>query len=132
MGALDSQRDEQQVPLLVSHRIWCPKRRSKVLVKQIGKRCEDLLRQQGDEQGWTMVERAVQPDHVPLVVRVWPAVSAADGVKECQGCSAFTLRKGFPARHRLPSLGTRSYFASPAGHVSRATIPRSSEAQSRQ
>jgi REP-associated tyrosine transposase len=120
------------VHLIVYHLIWCPKRRSKVLVNQIGKRCEQVIRQKCDEKGWTILELAVQPDHVPLFVRVWPSVSAAEVVKECTGCSAFTLRKEFPELHRLPSLWTRSYFASTAGNVRSETIQRSIEAQSRQ
>ena len=45
MGNLDYQHDEHQVHLIVYHLIWCPKRRRKVLVNQIGSRCEDLIRQ---------------------------------------------------------------------------------------
>ncbi len=112
--------------------IWCPKRRRKALVNQIGKRCDDLIRQKCDEKGWTILELAIQPDHVHLFVRVWPSVSAADVVKECKGFSAFTLRKEFPELHRLPSLWTRSYFASTAGNVRSETIQRYIEAQSRQ
>ena len=132
MDHLDSQRDEQQVHLMVSHLIWCPKRWRKVLVHQSGTRCEDLLHQTCDEKGWTMLELAVQPEHVQLFVRVWPWVRAADVVKECKGGSAFTLRKEFPELLKLPALWTRSYFASTAGNLSRETIQRSIEAQSRQ
>src|SRR5215467_11291297 len=66
MDHLDSQRDEQQVHLMVSHLIWCPKRRRKVLVHQMGKHCDDLMRQKCDEKGWTILDLAVQPDHVHL------------------------------------------------------------------
>jgi len=76
-----------------------------------------------------MLELALQPEHVHLVVRVWPWVSAADVAQECKGGSAFTLRKEFPELHRLPALWTRSYFASTAGNVSSETIQRSIEAQ---
>jgi len=96
------------VHLLVSPLIWCPKRRSKVLVKRIGKRCEDWMRQKGDEKGGMILERAVQPAHVPRFVRTWPSVSAADGVKEGKGFAAFTLRTEVPELQRLPSLWTRS------------------------
>ncbi len=144
MGNLDYQRDEHHVHLIVYHLIWRPKRRRKALVNQIGKRCEDLIRQKCDEKGWTILELASQPDHVHLFVRVWPSVSAADVVKECKGFSAFTLRvhaprsrsaftlrKEFPELLKLPSLWTRSYFASAAGNVSSETIQRYIEAQSR-
>jgi serine/threonine protein kinase len=45
---------------------------------------------------------------------------------------AFTLRKEFSELHRLPSLWTRSCFASTAGNVSSETVQRYIEAQSRQ
>jgi putative transposase len=41
-----------------------------VLVNQLGKRCEGLIHQKCDEKGWTLLELAVQPDHVRLFVRV--------------------------------------------------------------
>jgi putative transposase len=101
-----------------------------VLVNQIGTRCEELIREQCQEKGWTILELAVQPDHIHLCVRAWPEVRAADSVKECKGYSAFVLRKEFPELHKLPSLWTRSYFASTAGAVSGETIARSIAAQS--
>jgi putative transposase len=104
----------------------------RVLVNQVGQRCEELIRRKCDEKGWTILELAVQPDHIHLFVRVWPSVSAAEVVKECKGSSAFTLRKEFPELHRLPSLWTRSTFASTAGNVSGEIIQRYIEAQSRQ
>ena len=49
LGNLDYQRDEHHMHLIVYHLIWCPKRRRKVLVNQIGKRCEDLIRQKCED-----------------------------------------------------------------------------------
>lgn len=124
--------------LIVYHLIWCPKRRSKVLVNQIGTRCEELLRQKCDETGWTI-------DAGPGgAARSRPSVCAGLAVGERGGCgqsvqrsfrvhaAAFTLRKEFPELLKLPSLWTRSYFASTAGNVSSETIQRDIEAQSRQ
>ena len=127
---LEYQHDEHHVHLIVYHLIWCPKRRRKVLVNQIGKRCEELIQQKCNEHGWTILELAIQPDHIHLVVRAWPSVSAAEIGKECKGYSAFVLRKEFPELHKLPSLWTRSYFASTAGAVSGETIARYIAAQS--
>jgi putative transposase len=124
------QHDAQHVHLIVYHLIWCPKRRRKVLVNQIGKRCEELIREQCTEHGWTILELAVQPDHIHLFVRAWPEVRAAEIVKECKGYSAFILRTEFPELHTLPSIWTRSYYASTAGAVSGETIARSVAAQS--
>src|SRR5215470_908971 len=101
MSTLDYQCDEHRVHLIVYHLIWCPKRRRKVLVNPIGTRCEELIRQKCAEKGWTILELALQPDHVQLFVRVWPSVSAAEVVKECKGLSAFLLRKEFPELLKL-------------------------------
>jgi hypothetical protein len=44
IDSLDYQRDEHHMQVIVYHLIWHRKRRSKVLVNQIGKRCEGLIR----------------------------------------------------------------------------------------
>jgi putative transposase len=106
--------------------------RKKVLANQVGQKCEELIRQKCSETGWTILELAVQPDHSHLFARVWPSVSAVEVAKECKGFPAFTLRKEFPDLHRLPSLWTRSYFASTTGNVSGEITQRYIEARSRQ
>ena len=121
--ALDYQRDEHRVHLIVYHLIWIPKRRKPVLTGPIAADCRKLIEQRCSEKGWSVLELAIQPDHVHLFVQVWPTDSAAEVVKECKGLTAYELRKKYPAiLKKLPSLWTRSYFASTAGNVSAATI----------
>jgi putative transposase len=72
---------------------------------------------------------AIQPDHIHLFVRAWLTTSAADVVKACKGLTSFELRKAYPELRKLPSLWTRSYFASTAGTVSAQTIARYVAAQ---
>jgi putative transposase len=109
--------------LIVYHLIWIPKRRKPVLTGPIAPDCRKLIEQKCTEKGWSVLELAIQPDHIHLFVRVWPTDSAADVVKECKGLTAYELRKKYPAiLKKLPSLWTRSYFASTAGNVSAATI----------
>jgi putative transposase len=50
-------------------------------------------------------------------------------VRECKGITSFHLRREFAHLRRLPSMWTRSYFASPAGNVSQRTIQRYIDAQ---
>jgi putative transposase len=76
-----------------------------------------------------VVQLAIQPDHVHLFVRVWPTTSAADVVKECKGLTSHELRKRYPVLLKMPSLWTRSYFASTAGNVSQETVQRYIAAQ---
>jgi len=123
------QRDEHRVHLIVYHVIWCPKRRKPILVNEVKKECEHQIRSKCAEKGWEVLELAVQPDHVHLFVRCWPTDSAAGVVKECKGLTSRRLRQQFKHLLRLPSLWTRSYFASTAGNVSSETIRRYIEAQ---
>jgi putative transposase len=129
-GTMEYQRDEHRVHLIVYHLIWCPKRRKPILTGKIKDRLIELVQQKCEEKGWDIRELAVQPDHVHLFVRVWPTDSAADVIKEIKGITSFHLRKEFaPILSKLPSLWTRSYFASTSGNVSAQAIQRYIEAQ---
>jgi putative transposase len=119
---MDYQRDEHRVYLIVYHLVWTPKRRKPVLVGNIAADCRRLIEQKCAEQGWTVLELAVNPDHVHLFVRTWPTISAAEVVKECKGITSHELRQKYPVLKKLPSLWTRSYFAATAGNVSGETI----------
>ena len=126
---MDYQRDEHRVHLIVYHLIRCPKRRKAILIGSLKDRLIQLIAEKYAEKGWDILELAVQPDHLHLFVRVWPSDSAAQVVKEVKGFTAFHLRKEFvPALSKLPSLWTRSYFASTAGNVSAETIQKYIEA----
>jgi putative transposase len=126
---LEYRRDEHRVHLVVYHLIWCPRRRKPVLVGPIADRCQVLLEQKCTEHRWDILTLAIQPDHIHLFVRVWPTDSAADVVKECKGVTSFFLRREFPLLQRLPSMWTRSFFASTAGTVSKQTLQRYIDAQ---
>jgi putative transposase len=126
---MDYQRDEHRVHLIVYHLIWCPKRRKPVLVGAVAEDCRRLIRGQCEDRGWKVLELAIQPDHVHLFVQVWPGDSAALVVKECKRVTSFYLRKAHKDLLKLPSMWTRSYFASTAGNVSAETIQRYIEAQ---
>jgi putative transposase len=129
MNADNYQRDEHRVHLITYHLIWCPRRRKPVLVGEVKARCEHLIRARCETKGWTILALAIQPDHLHLFVRCYPTDCAADVVKECKGVTSFALRKEFPQLRKLPSMWTRSYFASTAGNVSGETIERYIEAQ---
>jgi putative transposase len=123
------QRDEHRVHLIVYHLVWAPKRRKAVLVGAIARDCKALIEQKCAEQGWAVLELAIQPDHVHLFVRCWPITSAAEVVKECKGLTSHELRDKYPALKKLPSLWTRSYFAATSGNVSSEVIQRYLAAQ---
>ncbi len=123
------QRDEHRVHLIIYHLIWCPRRRKPVLVGPVAGKCRELIEGKCAEQGWEVLALAIQPDHLHLFVRVWPSDSASEVVKECKGITSFLLRREFPHLLKLPSMWTRAFFASTAGHVSQETIQRYIAAQ---
>jgi REP-associated tyrosine transposase len=100
-----------------------------VLVGPVAARCRALIVGKWTEKGWDILALAMQPDHIHVFVRVWPSDSAAEVVKECKGITSFHVRREFPPLLKLPSMWTRSYFASTAGNVGQQTIQRYIDAQ---
>ncbi len=99
------------------------------MVNGVKEDCMQLIKSKCEEKGWGVLELAVQPDHVHWFVQVLPTVSASDVVKQCKGATSRVLRKKYPHLLKLPSLWTRSYFASTAGKVSKETIQKYIAAQ---
>jgi putative transposase len=129
---MDYQRDEHRVHLIVYHLVWTPKRRKAILVGPVADDCKALIERQCEQRGWTILHLAIQPDHVHLLVRAWPEVSASEIVKECKGLTSHELRAKYPdLKRRLPSLWTRSFFAATTGSVSQETIEQYIAAQRR-
>lgn len=127
---MDYQRDEHRVHLVVFHLVWTPKRRKAILIGAIAKDCKMLIEKKCQQQGWIILQLAVQPDHIHLFVRGWPETSASQIVKECKGITSHELRAKYPdLKRRLPSLWTRSFFAATAGNVSQETIQKYIAAQ---
>jgi putative transposase len=119
---VDYQRDEHRIHLIVYHLIWCPKRRKRVLVGHIATALQQLIEAKCQQRGWQILQLAIQPDHVHLFLRVFPANAAADVVGEIKQFTAHELRATYSELKTMPAMWTRSYFASTAGTVSEATI----------
>jgi putative transposase len=124
-------REQQRVHRIIYHLIWCPRRRKPVLAGAVAVRGREVRESKCAEMGWEILALAIQPDHIHLVVRVSPSDSAAEVVKACKGVTSFSLRREVPHLLKLPSMWTRSYFASTAGTVSQATMQRYIAAQAR-
>jgi putative transposase len=128
---MDYAHEGHNVHLVVYHIIWCPKRRSKVLVGPIRNRLEQIVRGVAAEHEWTVIELAIQPDHVHLFIRANPYTLPSDIPRLIKRRSSRYLRDEFSHLKRLPSLWTRSFFLSTAGNVSQETIRKYIERQSR-
>jgi len=113
------------------HFVWVPKRRKPVLVGAVKDRFEELVRRVADEEGWEILALETKPDHVHLFISVQPYWSPHRVLRRIKGRTSRMLRMEFPELLKLPSLWTRSYFVSTAGHVSSETIRKYIEKQSR-
>jgi putative transposase len=130
LSGTEYQRDEHRVHRILYHLVWTPKRRKAVLNEAIARDCRELIEAKCAEKGWRVIELSVNPDHVHLLVQVWPTTSAAEVVRECKGVTSRELRRKYAdVLKKLPSLWTRSYFAATVGSVSEEAIRRYIEAQ---
>ncbi len=122
--------EQHTVHLVIYHIIWCPKRRRKVLVGPVQARLKQIIEEVVNENGWQIIELAIQPDHVHLFLRSNPYTRPSDIARLIKGRSSHDLRKEFPHLLRMPSLWTRSAFYSTAGHVSSEIMQKYIEKQS--
>ncbi len=123
--------EQHTVHHILYHIIFCPKRRRKILHGPVYDRLKQIICQVADEYGWTIVELAIQPDHVHLFIQANPYTVPTDIARLIKGRSSHELREEYAHVKRMPSLWTRSTFYSTAGHVSAETIQRYIERQSK-
>jgi putative transposase len=128
---MDYAHEGHNAHLVVYHIIWCPKRRRKVLVGPIRTRLEPLVREVAAENDWTVIELAIQPDHVQLFFRADPNTLRSDIPRRIKGRSSHHLRQELSQLRKLPSMSTRSFFLPTAGNVSQETIRKYIERQSK-
>jgi putative transposase len=79
------------------------------------------------ENGWPVISREIQADHIHLFVTIPPAIAVANAVKVLKGTTARWLFLKFPElKKRLwgGHLWSPSYYVGTAGNVSAETIRR--------
>lgn len=108
------------------HIIWCVKYRKKVLSNDIAARLYEILKQIGDEKGFSVIETKVgEKDHVHCFVSAPPKISVTQIVKYLKGISGNTILKEFPSlRSQLwkGNLWNGSYFVESIGSTSEENI----------
>lgn len=85
-------------------------------------RFKELVTQICEQQDFRIIAMECDKDHCHLFVNVLPTISPHMIMKAVKGITSKTLREEFPQLAKMPSLWTRSYFASTAGEVSSETI----------
>ena len=101
------------------HILFTTKYRRKYLVDGIDERLKELILQQQEEYGYTVIEQEVMPDHVHLLLSIPPDTTPNGIIRRIKGYTSTTLRREYPTlATKTPSLWTRSKFISTCGSVS--------------
>nr|WP_145405623.1 IS200/IS605 family transposase [Paenibacillus xylanexedens] len=123
-------RTNTTVSLLNYHFVFCPRYRRKIFLKsEVEQRFKALVYEVCAELKMEIVSMECDKDHTHLFLHALPTLSPADIMAKIKGFTSKKLREEFPHLQHLPSLWTRSYFVSTAGHVSSETIQRYVEQQ---
>jgi putative transposase len=109
------------------HVVWCPRYRKSVLSGPIAGELNSLIDALCAENGWAIVAKEIQPDHIHLCLSFPPAISIAQAMKVLKGTTARKLFIKFPWLRKKVyggGLWSPSYYAGTAGNVSAETIRR--------
>jgi REP-associated tyrosine transposase len=100
------------------HLVWITKYRYKVLRGEVAVRTRDLLRQICEGREVVIVQGAVSPDHIHMLVSVPPQLAPAKLVQYLKGRSSRILQDEFPQlkkRYWGQHLWARGYFCASVG-----------------
>ncbi|WXG43878.1 MAG: IS200/IS605 family transposase [Promethearchaeati archaeon SRVP18_Atabeyarchaeia-1] len=123
------QKTSTTIYLMNYHFVWSPRYRRKLLVGKVAKRLEHLIYEKAKQLECRVIQLGIMPDHVHLFIESNPRISPNRVIGEMKGYTSRVLRHEFPELLRMPTLWTRSYFASTAENVSSKIIEEYIEAQ---
>ena len=75
---------------------WSTRGRRPVLKERHANALKDLIQQACDERGYNLIESAVAPEHVHVLVGLRPSQSVAGAVREMKGPTSLALLAQFP------------------------------------
>lgn len=101
------------------HIVFCPKYRQRKLQGETMLLVEDALLKKAAEFGVEVVEMALQPDHVHMIVNLPKSVSLSDFVQALKGFSGFI---GNQAEGKSGAFWARRYFAVSVSAKSMAAV----------
>ena len=102
------------------HIVWVTKYRYKVLNKDIGLRCKDLLRRIASELDVDIQKGTIAGDHVHLLVSIPPDLSISKLLQQFKGITSRKLQQEFPElkkRYWGQHFWARGYFVVSTGNV---------------
>ena len=100
------------------HLVFCPKYRKPIFTGIVEVELKHILSQTCAEYGWGVEALEIMPDHVHLCASLPPKIPIHKLLKLAKGRSSNYLRKEFPHLLKMPTLWSRSYFATTVGDVS--------------
>ena len=109
------------------HVVWCPKYRKSILIDKIAEETNNTIDKICKENGWLIIAKEIQPDHIHLFLTIPPAIAVATAVKILKGTTAKKLFMMFPElKNNLwgGHLWAPSYYVGTAGNMSAETIKR--------
>ena len=102
------------------HLIWITKYRYKVLVKEVGYRTRELIRQVCDANNVQIIKGRVSKDHVHLYVMYPPKLSVIERVRKLKGRSSRKIQVEYPQLGKQywgKHFWAIGYAALSSGHV---------------
>lgn len=110
--------DRSSVSMLTEHLVITPKYRSKVLKGRVAVECERIIREVCGELDIEVIQIAVRPEHVHILLQHPPKLSISKIVEKVKSLSSGRLRRQFPHLKKWCSkaLWSRGYHAESIGH----------------
>ena len=133
---MKARRGAHTVYRLAYHFVWIPRYRRQVLVGDIARRLEELIRELCASRDWEVEALAIQEDHVHLFVSCPPRDPPARVMNVVKSITARELYAEFPRLQRTHwggKLWADGYYVGSAGeHVTSDLIKRYIEYQERE
>jgi len=105
---------------LLTHLVWCPKYRRRVLLGKVASRLYELFRQAAEVNDWEVHELNVQKDHIHMLIQYHPRESISQAVNILKGGTSKVIRQEFPKLEEFlwgDSFWCDGYFAESVGQV---------------
>ena len=110
---------------LLTHLVWCPKYRRRVLIGEVVIRLKELFEQAAEVNDWEIHELNIQKDHVHMLIQTNPRESISTVVQILKGGTSRVIRLECPELEEFlwgESFWCDGYFAESVGQVSELTI----------
>jgi len=99
---MEYKHDHHNVHLIVDPLIGYLRSRRKVLLGKGHDRLQQVIQEVAQEQHWSVIALALQPDHVPFVIRTTPNTLSTAMARLIKGRSAKTMREEFSCLEAAP------------------------------